>query len=485
MPFHFFTILRILGILLLLFSLTMLPPIGVSLLYKDNNALPFILSFITTLAVGLVMWLPTHSRSKELRYREGFLVVVLFWTVLASFGAIPLLLSQKITLTLTEAFFESMSGLTTTGATIIINLDSLPQSLLYYRQQLQWLGGMGIIVLAVAIMPMLGIGGMQMYRAEAPGPIKDSKLTPRITQTAKALWFTYVVLTTICALSYWLAGMSFFDALCHSFSTIAIGGFSTHDSSIGHFNSAAVETVAVVFMLIASANFSLHFWGFRYGKISVYWSDAEYRFFLKIMCIFGLIICITLITYQSYHNIPTAIRQGIFHLVSIATTTGFTVSGYAWWPSILPLLLIGLSFMGGCAGSTAGGIKVMRIQLLLSQARREITALVHPNAVLSIKNNDNVIGITVLTSINVFLSLYIFCFVLSAILLCLTGLDWITAFSAAAACLNNLGPGLGEVADNYASASDSALWIMAFTMLLGRLELFTLLVLFTRTYWRN
>ena len=482
---HFSTVLRILGILLVIFSATHLSPLLVSLIYDDGNTLPFIISFSVTFITGLVLWACTRRSRSDLRYRDGFLVVVLFWTVLASFGSLPFVISEAMPLSITDAFFESMSGLTTTGGTIFTQLEILPKSLLYYRQQLQWLGGMGIIVLAVAIMPMLGIGGMQLYRAETPGPMKDNKLAPRITESAKALWYIYLGLTIACCIAYAIAGMSWFDALGHAFSTIAIGGFSTHDTSIGYFDSVAIETVAVFFMLLASANFSLHFLAWRKFSITPYLRDSEYRFFLAIIVLASLLIIAGLINSLVYPDTSSAIRYGIFHLVSIVTTTGYTSTGFAWWPGAMPILLILLSFMGGCAGSTAGGIKVMRIQLMYKQGHKEIVRLIHPNAVLSIKSNGQVINPNIMAAVTAFFSMYIFSFAIIGFLLTVAGLDWVTAFSAAAACLNNLGPGLGEVANSYASINDAAKWILSFAMLLGRLELFTLLVLFTVTFWRD
>ncbi len=482
---HFQTVAKILGVLLGMFSVTHLTPLLVSIIYADGNAWPFIISFSVTLLTGILLWAPNRHVSKDLRYRDGFLVVVLFWTVLATFGALPFILSVEYPINITDAFFESMSGLTTTGGTILVNLDELPQSTLYYRQQLQWLGGMGIVVLAVAIMPMLGIGGMQLYRAETPGPMKDSKLTPRITESAKALWYIYLGLTVSCLLAYWAAGMSLFDAISHAFSTVAIGGFSTHDASLGHFDSALIEFIAMVFMLIASANFSLHFLAWRNKTIAPYLRDSEYRFFL-IVVVFAMMFLVTLLVTQNvFPSAIDAIRSGSFHFVSIITTTGFTAGGFAWWPGALPVMLILFSFMGGCAGSTAGGMKVMRIQLIYKQGRKEIVRLVHPNAVLSIKTGGQVISESVINTVMVFFSVYMLCFAVTGFLLCLVGLDWVTAFSAAAACLNNLGPGLNVVADNYSQINDAAKWILSFAMLLGRLELFTLLVLFTLTFWRD
>ena len=482
---HYQTVAKILGVLLGIFSVTHLTPLIVSLIYNDGNTGPFLISFSVTLATGILLWAPNRKLKKDLRYRDGFLVVVLFWVVLATFGALPFIFAAEHALNVTDAFFESMSGLTTTGGTILVNLDRLPESTLYYRQQLQWLGGMGIVVLAVAIMPMLGVGGMQLYRAETPGPMKDSKLTPRITESAKALWYIYLGLTVTCMMSYWLAGMSLFDAIGHAFSTVAIGGFSTHDSSIGHFNSALIESISMIFMLIASANFSLHFLAWRNKTLTPYFSDSEYRFFLIVVTGASLFTIAILLGQNVFDTALDATRSGLFHMISILTTTGFTAGGFHWWPGALPVMLILFSFMGGCAGSTAGGMKVMRIQIMYKQGRKEIVRLVHPNAVLSIKTGGQVISEKVINTVMAFFSMYMLSFAATGFALCLVGLDWVTAFSAAAACLNNLGPGLGLVADNYSQISDSAKWILSFAMLLGRLELFTLLVLFTATFWRD
>jgi trk system potassium uptake protein TrkH len=478
-------VLKVLGVLLILFSSTLLPPIFISWIYNDGAAQSFLAALITTFVTGLSLWLITKRESRDLRFREGFMVVVLFWTVLASFGSIPFFLVSTPALSLTDAFFESMSGLTTTGATILTNIDELPKSILYYRQQLQWLGGMGIIVLAVAIMPMLGVGGMQLYRAETPGPMKDTKLTPRITETAKALWYIYLGLTVICAFSYWLAGMNVFDAVGHSFSTVAIGGFSTHDNSLGFFNNAAIDAVAIVFMVIAGVNFALHFVAWRTRSLAAYLSDPEAMVFVGILFSVSVLVITILSATATFDTPEETLRQGLFQVVSIATTTGFTTGGYDWWPSFLPLLLLVLSFVGGCAGSTAGGVKVIRVILLYKQARREIVRLIHPSAMLAIKLGGKPVPDSVIHAVWAFFSLYVLCFTVLGLAMSATGLDWITAFSAVAACMNNLGPGLGEVAMNYANVGMVGKWILSFAMLLGRLELFTLLVLFTATFWRS
>jgi trk system potassium uptake protein TrkH len=478
-------ILRIMGLLLMLFSVTMLPPAFVGFIYGDGEILPFIESFAVILLLGIIIWLPVRKFRKELRLRDGFVIVVVFWMVWGLSGCFPFLLSDFPDISFTDSVFESVSALTTTGATVITGLDSLPHSILFYRQQLQWLGGMGIIVLAVAILPMLGIGGMQLYRAETPGPIKDNKLTPRITETAKALWYIYLGLTIVCAIAYWLAGMDGFDAIAHSFSTIAIGGFSTHDASIGYFNNGAIEAVAIVFMLLAGMNFSLHFVAWRSTSFKPYWNDPEVRAYLFVLFCVAIIVSSFLFFLGIYDSVGGAIHHGIFQVVSIGTTSGFTTTNFSAWPSFLPVLLIFISFIGGCAGSTGGGIKVIRCLLLYKQGLREITRLIHPNATISVKVGNKAMPERVVNAVWGFFSLYVVSFAILLLMMMAAGYDQITAFSAIAACMNNLGPGLGDVGTNYAEISSTGKWVLCFAMLLGRLEIFTLLVLFTTTFWRN
>ncbi|HEY5717211.1 MAG TPA: TrkH family potassium uptake protein [Motiliproteus sp.] len=481
---HFRVILRILGILLMVFSFTMLPPVAVSLLYQDDNSLPFLIAFGISLLSGLIIWAPVARVRQELRTRDGFLITVLFWAVLGISGAIPLVLSHTPHLSVVDALFESLSGLTTTGATVITGIDHLPESILWYRQQLQWFGGMGIIVLAVAILPMLGIGGMQLYRAETPGPVKDSKLTPRITETAKALWYIYLSLTILCAIGYWLAGMNLFDAITHSFSTVAIGGFSTHDASIGYFNSPAIESVAIFFMVISAVNFALHFAAWRQKNLKHYWHDPEFKFYLVILGTTTLFATVVLELSKTYQGLE-AFRYAIFEVVSIATTTGFATADFAHWPTMLPFMLFIAAFAGGCAGSTGGGMKVIRILIILKQGMREVKRLMHPNAVIPIKIGNRPISDRVAEAVWGFFSVYLIVFVIMLIALLGTGLDQVTAWTAVGATLNNLGPGLGDVAAHYGDLNDTAKWILCFSMLLGRLEVFTLLVLFTPTFWRR
>ena len=476
---------RILGLLLMMFSLTMLPPIIFSVIENDQSWLPFVEGFALTLAAGLLFWLPVHRSKKDLRLRDGFLVVASFWTVLGTAGAAPLYFSDVLSLSFTDAVFESMSGLTTTGATVLTGLDDLPMSILYYRQQLQWLGGMGIIVLAVAVLPMLGVGGMQLYRAETPGPVKDTKLTPRITETAKALWYVYLAFTTTCFVGYWIAGMGWFDALCHAFSTVAIGGFSTHDASIAYFDSAAIDFIAVFFMFVAGINFSLHFFAWRYVSVKHYFQDQEFRAYSFILIVLSTVVVASLYAYRGFDDPFDTFLDGMFQAVSIGTTTGFTTEDFSMWPAALPALLIFASFIGGSAGSTAGGIKVIRWLLVYKQGVREIVRLVHPSAEIPVKLGSKAVSSRVVEAVWGFFSVYIIVFGVMLLAMMSTGLDQVTAFSAVAATLNNLGPGLGDVSSGFMTVSDSAKWIAVAGMLLGRLEIFTLLVLITPTFWRT
>ncbi len=476
---------KIMGMFLMVFSLTMLPPVVVSFLYADGEAYAFFYAFLMTCVSGLMIWFPVRRFRKELRLRDGFIIVAMFWVVLSVSGSLPLVLSDNPVLSITDAVFESVSGLTTTGATVITGLDHLPKSILFYRQQLQWLGGMGIIVLAVAVLPMLGIGGMQLYRAETPGPMKDNKLTPRITETAKALWYIYLGLTIACALAYWTAGMNAFDALTHSFSTVAIGGFSTHDASMGYFQSYWIQAVAMVFMLLAAVNFSLHFIAWRGLTVAPYLQDEEFKTYIKVLLFVALITIGFLLLNNTFSATSDALFHGLFQAISIGTTTGFTTADFSVWPGSIPLLLILVSFIGGCAGSTGGGMKVIRVLLLVKQGKREVVRLIHPSAQVSVKIGNHILEDRVLEAVWGFFSLYVVAFAVMALGLTATGLDLVTAFSAVAACMNNLGPGLGSVAAHYGDINNVAKWILCFAMLLGRLEIFTLLVLLTPTFWRR
>ena len=482
---QFRTIIKILGQLVALFSITMVPPALVSLIYKDGGGVPFVLAFIFSVVIGLAAYYPNRHEHGDLKAREGFLIVVLFWLVLGTFAAVPLVFLQEPNLSLADSVFEAFSGLTTTGATVLTGIEYLPKSVLFYRQQLQWLGGMGIIVLAVAVLPMLGVGGMQLYRAETPGPVKDSKMTPRIADTAKHLWYIYVSLTIACTLAYWAAGMDWFDAICHSFSTIAIGGFSTYDASMGQFDSPLINFICVVFLLIAAINFSLHYAAVASRNIRVYLRDPEFKVFLLIQLAL-VIVCFTVLSSNNiYADGDETLDQAMFQAVSMSTTAGFATDNFSAWPLFLPILLIFSSFIGGCAGSTGGGMKVVRVFLLYLQGIRELNRLVHPRAIYSIKLGRKALPDKVVEAVWGFFSAYALVFVIIMLALMGTGMDNISAFSATAACLNNLGPGLGEVAAHYGAISDTAKWLLTIAMVFGRLEIFTLLVLFTPTFWRG
>lgn len=481
---HYSVISKILGLLLMLFSVTLIPPIFISLYYKDGAAFSFGLAFIITCATGLIAWAPFIHSKRDLRTRDGFLVTALFWLVLGAFGALPFILDSTTGLSVSEAMFESLSGLTTTGATVISNLEVLPRSILYYRQQLQWLGGIGIIVIAVAILPMLGIGGMQLYRAETPGPVKDSKLTPRITETAKALFIIYLSLTLLCTIAYYSAGMSLFDAVGHAYSTIAIGGFSTHDASMGWFDSPLIYLISIVFMVLAGVNFALHFVAWRTRNLVHYFLDPEFLFYIFLIAA-GIGVTVIYLAYTNTHGIVDSVVIGSFTFVSILTTTGFGVEDFSVWPTFLPFFIFFFAFMGGCAGSTGGGIKMIRVLLIIKQGAREIKRLIHPNAVIPIKLGTKTVGDRVIEAVWGFFAMYTIAYLVLTVLLTGTGLDFISAFSAVGACINNLGPGLGSVAANYADTSDPAKWMLSFAMLLGRLEVFTLLVLFSPSFWKR
>lgn len=476
---------RVLGVLLMLFSLTHLVPLAIALV-DGSAAAAFLEAFSLTFFTGFIVWLPVRRVKRDLRLRDGFLIVVAFWGVLGLYGALPFMTADG--LSFTDAAFESISGLTTTGATVITGLDSYPKAILYYRQQLQFLGGMGIIVLAVAILPMLGVGGMQLYRAETPGPMKDTKLTPRITETAKALWGIYMALTILCAFAYWLAGMTPFDAVSHAYSTVATGGFSTHDASISYFDSDLITWVCIIFMMAGGINFGLHFAVMRTGSLSGllrYWQDSETRTLFSFYVGTAVMVAGVLIYEEVHHHPAPTFTISFFEMVSHATTSGFGIAPVAEWPHALPFLMILVSFFGGAAGSTTGGLKAIRVMLLTKQGAREINRLIHPSAELPVKLGKRAVPNKVIEAVWGYFSVYAAIMVAMTILFMVTGFDQVTAFSAVAATLNNLGPGLGEISSTFASATDGAKWLGILGMLLGRLEIFTLLVVFTPAFWRR
>jgi trk system potassium uptake protein TrkH len=463
----------------------MLPPVIVSLIYRDGHAQPFLDAFVIVLVVGVLLWLPVRKVRRDLRLRDGFLVVALFWICLGLAGATPLLVTDLPNLSFTDAVFEAVSGFSTTGATVIVGLDYLPKSILYYRQQIQWLGGMGIIVLAVALLPVLGIGGMSLYKAETPGPIKDQKLTPRITQTAKALWFVYALMTAACIACYYLAGMDAFDAIGHAFSTMATGGYSPYDASLGHFDSALIDAIATVFMFLSGASFALHFTALRGRSLGLYWREPEFLSYFWLIATVIVFSTLYLRFHGEFDTLARSLRYASFQVVSLHTGTGYTTAAFSNWPGALPALLLLLTFIGGCAGSTTGGMKVIRWLLVLRQGLAELKQLVHPSAEIPVKVAGKLVPQRVMNGVAGFFAIYFILFGTLMLLLMTFGLDQVTAWSAVASSLNNVGPGLGEVAAHFRDIPDPAKWVCIIAMLAGRLEIFTLVLLLTPDFWRK
>ena len=476
---NFKPLLNLFSILIMFFSLSFVIPMAISLIFDDSALNIFIITFAIIFSLGLFGWLVSRDAGDDLSQKDGFIIITFFWVVLSIAGSIPFIL---IGMPLVDAFFESMSGITTTGATVISNLSDLPESVLFYRQLLQWMGGMGLIVLAIAVMPLLGIGGGQIYKTEIPGAMNDQKLTPRIKETAQALWLIYLVLTVFCALFYYFAGMNGFDAVSHSLSTVSIGGFSTHNESIGYYNNGLIEAVCIAFMLLSALSFTLHYFAIYMKKPLKYFHDPELRFFISILLvIFTISIAVNMLSTTG----EASMRELLFHTVSIVTTTGFAIGDSSQWnPSIGFLLLIG-AFIGACSGSVGGGIKSWRVLIMINYAYINLKKMIHPNAVISLKIGNKNVENDVASSVWGFFSIYVISFVILLLGLVMTGLDFESAFSAIGACLNNLGPGLGEVSQTYESVSPAGKGILSFAMILGRLEIFTLLVLFTPVFWRG
>ncbi len=467
--------------MLMMFAVTLFIPIATSVIYSDGNILTFIISFLVFLIIGSILFFPNmNAKSSDIKSKEGFLIVVLFWVVLSIFGSMPFIFGKDLSLSFADALFESVSGWTTTGATIITDLEILSPSILIYRQMLQWLGGMGIVILALAILPMLGVGGMQLYKVESTGPIKDNKISPRIAETAKSLWKVYMGLTLLCALSYFLAGMNIFDSIAHSFSTIAIGGFSTHNSSIGYFNNQFIEFICMFFMFLAALNFILHFMAIKTGNILVYFKDTEVKTYISIIIFFLILI------YSFYfaNDEDIEFRHIIFQLISFITTSGFTSTSYESWPSFIVISLLLVSFFGACAGSTGGGIKIIRIVLILKLLKKGLLRTLHPTAEVPIKINQQAISDDVASNIYNFLVFYILSYTFLSLTLLMLGNDFTTSFSSVASCLNNLGPAIGDVMRGYSTLSTTSKYILCFTMILGRLEIYTLLIILTPYFWK-
>jgi trk system potassium uptake protein len=484
-----FPVLRVLGILVMVFALAMGFPLGVSWFAQDGVWRVYPLAMGFTLCVGAALWWGMRRHARELQPRHGVMLVTLVWVLLPLFATLPLLLALHQVgrpLSFTHAYFEAVSGLTTTGATVLSGLDALPVSVNVWRTFLQWVGGMGILILAVAVLPLLGVGGSQLFRAEAAGPVKDAKLTPRMTETAKGLWGVYAVFSTSCALAYWLGGMEPLDAVMHMFTTVSLGGLSSHDASFAHFQSPLLEGIALVFMLVASCNFALYFVALRKGHWGGFWRDPELRATLTALLGGGLFVSLLLWIKDVYAPLD-ALRHGMFNVISIATTTGYATVDYLGWPVFAPVLMLLLSGVATSAGSTGCGIKMVRMLILVKQARREMTRLVHPRAVQPVRLGNAVVDNHVIFSVLAFMLVYGGTVIGLSMVLLLTDLDLVTAFSAVLASVNCMGPGLGHVGptSNYAVLTDFQIWVCTLAMLLGRLEMLSFMALLTPAFWRR
>ena len=479
-------VLNSLGLVVMLFAGCLLVPLSLSLILADGAAYAYDEAILATLMLGGALWFATRGARRELHVRDGFLLVALVWTVLPVFATLPFLVYLP-GLSFTDAYFEAMSGLTASGATVFSGLDRLPPSINLWRGFMIWLGGMGVIVLAVAIMPLLGVGGSQLYKAETPGPMKDSKLTPRIAETAKGLWLVYVLLTLLCVLAYRWAGMSWIDALMHGFTTMGLGGFSTHDASFAYWNSPKIEMVAMFFMLVAGVNFATHFLAWRRLSLTPYRRDPEASVYLLVLAVSVLGVALYLTAMAVYPNLSTALRYAAFNVISIATTTGYANTDFNQWPIFAPLWMLFLCSFVSCSGSTGSGIKMIRALILFKQSFRELLRIIHPRLHRPVKFSGHAIENNIVFAVLAYVFVYVSCLSLGTLLLTATGLDLLTALSAAVASINNMGPGLGLVGpgSNYAGLSDFQTWVCTFLMLLGRLELFTLLVVLTPAFWQK
>ena len=480
------SVLNFLGTLLALFALVFLVPLAVALLYEERAVIGFAAGGAATAALGLLLRLGTRRYHGELKPRDGYLLVTLIWLSFAALGSVPLLIDLP-GLGFTDAYFEAMSGVTTTGATVLSGLDLLPRSVVLWRHVLSWVGGMGVIVLAVAVLPLLGIGGMQIHRAETPGPIKDFKLAPRIAKTARLLWLVYALLTAACFVALWGAGMGPFDALCHALSTLSLGAFSTHDANIAWFDSPLIEFILALFMLVAAMNFTTHFLALRRGDLKLYARDPEARWLLAWILASVVGVSVDVWLSGSYPDFFTTLRRVGFQLVSVASGGGFVAANYARWPAFASMWMLLLSCLCASTGSTGGGIKMFRSLVLIKQSLREMFTLVHPQAVLPLKIAGTVVPNRVVYAVLAFIFLYFAAIMALTFALLLSGMDVVSAFTAVVACINNVGPGLGSVGPDrsYAALTDFQTWMCTLAMFVGRVEIITFFVLFTPTFWRK
>ncbi|WP_115630275.1 TrkH family potassium uptake protein [Buttiauxella agrestis] len=481
---RFRIVLHLCSFLVVLYSLTMIPPMLLALVEKERSLFGFLYTFIITFTLGSLCWVLTGRSNIQLETRDGFIIIVLFWLLFSVISAMPLWLDDSYNVSLADAIFEGVSGITTTGATVFNDVSLLPKSILYYRAQLNFVGGLGVIVLAVAVLPLLGIGGMKLYQSEMPGPFKEERLTPRLADTAKSLWLTYLLLGGACTLAYKLAGMPFFDALCHGLSTVSLGGFSTRTESIGFYDSYAIELVAGAFSLLSAINFTLYFVALARRSLKPFLKSAELRFFLLVASV--VILIITLEVWRAgMYALPASFVHAFFLTSSMITDNGLSPGDYASWPVHTIVLLLSASFFGGCVGSTCGGIKALRFLVLFKQTRHEVHQLAHPRAVMSIRVGNSPINDRVLRSVWSFFFLYVVCTCFFIWMLNLQGYDLLTSFATVAACINNMGLGFGETAAGFGTLNDSAKYLMCAAMLLGRLEIYPVLILFSRTFWRS
>jgi trk system potassium uptake protein TrkH len=479
----FTQVVSLIGLLCIIFSSFVLPPIAISWWYHDGEIIDLLTALVVILSLGLILWLPFNKSQTNLRRRDGFFIVVLFWTLMSVIGAIPFRLALDVPFI--DALFESVSGLTTTGATVLHDLDHMQPSILFYRQEIQWVGGMGLIVFALALLPMLGIGGVSLYRAELPGPIKDDKIAPSLYKGVRTLWFIYIGLTLSCALGYWWAGMTPFDAVAHSLSTVSTGGFSTHDASLAYYHNVDVEQVAVVFMLLGATNFTAHYVVLASKNPLDYFRNMEVKSFFIFVAATILIVTGGLWNLGYYHGFFTSLRYASFEVASVVSSTGYGIDDFSIWPLFLPMLLLMVSFVGGCGGSTSGGMKVLRILILFRLGLREIRRLVHPKGIFPVMLEQRPISENLLYGVLGFFSIYISSFVVLMLSMMAMGQDQVTAFSAITTCMNNLGPGLGEVSQTFATIGDGGKAVSIIAMLLGRLEVLSVLVILHPHFWRR
>ena len=476
-------ILNIISFLLILNGIFMMLGIPFSLYYGDNDIFPLLICGAGTSLTGLILNLLTKEKEPDIRKREGYIVVSLGWIVMSLFGALPFVIHGSIP-SYTDAFFETMSGFTTTGASILNDIESLPHGLLFWRSMTQWLGGMGIIVLSIAILPILGIGGMQLFVAEVPGPKKD-KIHPRIRETAKRLWGIYVLFTIVQVFLLILGGMNFFDAICHAFTTMATGGFSTKQASVAYYDSPFIHYVMIVFMFLAGTNFTLHYL-LLHKKFKDVFGNDEFKFYIKLLGSITFIVVIG-IFFTEYAGIEKSFRDGLFQVVSIVTTTGYVTADYELWGPFFQVLFFLLLFTGGCAGSTGGGIKIVRHFVLLKNSVVELKRLIHPRAVIPVRFNKGAVSNEIIQNVLAFFLFYVFIFVIGTLIMSIIGLDFLSAMGATATSLGNVGPGISSVGptSNFANVPDIGKWFLSFLMLLGRLELFTILVIFAPAFWQK